>query len=342
MHCALTTRRTQRGIATLAVTLALLAAMLITLLAANRQLLLELRQSANQADATAAFEAAEAGLDWAVAMLNADARVGGDCRPSPLATQSFRERLREATPASLQPACVRGETGWACSCAVDSTATPMHGGATFALQFAAGPAAGQLHVTATGCPRAAGACPLDGARSASARHEVLLTLQPAMAAPPPTALTQRPAHLAPERFFAGLFGLSKAEWRHQPAVHQLACRGDCGAELAVQAAQGATLFWLPGDLRLRGPLALGTPQRPLLIVAEGQVRLEGDVSLHGVVYAAELGWSGPASVVRGALISEGGAAGDPLLDLAHDAALLEALRTRDGSFVRRPGSWRDF
>ena len=46
--------------------------------------------------------------------------------------------------------------------------------------------------------------------------------------------------------------------------------------------------------------------------------------------------------MRGALISEGPAAGDSSLDLALDAAVLEALRTRQGSFVRLPGSWRDF
>ena len=30
------------------------------------------------------------------------------------------------------------------------------------------------------------------------------------------------------------------------------------------------------------------------------------------------------------------------LDLQRDADVLEALRTRQGSFVRLPGSWRDF
>ena len=85
-------RHGQRGAVTLAVTLALLMAMLITLLAANRHLLVEWRQSSNQVHAAAAFEAAEAGLDWVTAMLNHGARIGSDCRPSPLATQSFRER----------------------------------------------------------------------------------------------------------------------------------------------------------------------------------------------------------------------------------------------------------
>jgi hypothetical protein len=66
------------------------------------------------------------------------------------------------------------------------------------------------------------------------------------------------------------------------------------------------------------------------------------VSLHGVLYANGLSWTAPAATVRGALISEGSAAGDASLDLSRDAAVLDTLRTRDGSFVRLPGSWRDF
>ena len=98
----------------------------------------------------------------------------------------------------------------------------------------------------------------------------------------------------------------------------------------------------PGDLTLRGPLTLGSPERPLLIVAAGALQLQGAVQLHGVAHAASLAWIGPAATVRGALISEGVAAGDASLDLQRDADVLEALRTRQGSFVRLPGSWRDF
>ena len=136
--------------------------------------------------------------------------------------------------------------------------------------------------------------------------------------------------------------LSKAQWLRQPAVRQIDCRGDCGAAIAVAAGQGATLLALPGDLTLRGPLTLGSPERPLLIVAAGALQLQGAVQLHGVAHAASLAWIGPAATVRGALISEGVAAGDASLDLQRDADVLEALRTRQGSFVRLPGSWRDF
>lgn len=341
--------RRQHGAATLAVTLALLAAMLVTLLAANRNLLIELRQSSNQAEAAVAFEAAEAGLDWAVAMLNDDTRIGTDCRAAPIAAQSFRERHLDTTrpsftPRALRPACVRGATGWICGCPDSGFAAPAAEGPAFALRFESAVQDGRLRLIATGCARFGGECRADGSGrdAAVARHQSLLALLPALAAPPAAALTTRPTDVASERFFASLFGVSKAQWVRQPAVRRLDCRGDCGAAIAVAAEQGATLLALPGDLLLRGPLALGSAERPLAIVAEGSVQLLGAVRLHGVVHAASLSWVGPAATVRGALISDGAATGDASLDLQRDAAVLDALRTRQGSFVRLPGGWRDF
>ena len=213
-----------------------------------------------------------------------------------------------------------------------------------ACVFAAGPQPGVLRVAAIGCSHWAGDCrPGSGGRDpATARHEALFALQPALPAPPSAALTVRSAGVDAHGFFVGHFGLSPAQWKRQPAVHTLDCQGDCSAALVAAAARGITLVSVPGDLLLQGPLALGTPQRPMLIVADGAIRLQGSVVLHGVLYGNGIGWSAPAAVVRGALISEGPAAGDGSLDLLHDAAVLDALRTRQGSFVRLPGSWRDF
>jgi len=326
----------QRGAVTLAVTLALLMAMLITLLAANRHLLLEWRQSANQVHAATAFEAAEAGLDWATAMLNHDARIGSDCRPSPLSTQRFRERhldtsVADFTPRASTSACTRGEAGWVCACPDGTAAAAASGDAAFELRFEPGGTPGQVHLKAIGRHR-----------DATAQHAALLALQPALPYPPATALTLRAASESTDAFFVRHFGLSKPQWQRQPAVHRLACEGDCGVALGVLAAQGVTLVALPGDLLLRGPLVLGTPERPLLVVAGGHVQVQGAVQLHGVIHASSLGWAAPAAVVRGALLSEGAASGDASLDLALDTAVLDALRTRQGSFVRLPGSWRDF
>jgi Tfp pilus assembly protein PilX len=343
--------RAERGATTLAVTLMLLAAMLLVLVAANRDLLVELRQASNQSESTVAFEATEAGLAWATALLNDATPRGDDCRAAADGT-SFRERhldttIASLTPRELRPACVLGATGWTCGCPGDAAAEPevdRAGGAAFALRISAAAQPGVLRLSATGCSRWGGECRPDGSGSerAVAQHQVLLALQPALAFPPAAALTVRPVSVDPAAFFAGLFGLSKATWSRQPMVRTLDCQGDCGTALATLATEGTTLVALPGDLLLRSPLRLGTPQRPMLIVAGGTVQLQGAVTLHGVLYGSGITWAAPAATVNGALISEGLAGGDTSLLLTRDADVLDALRTRQGSFVRLPGSWRDF
>ncbi len=62
--------RTQRGAASLAVTLLLLFSVTLAVFFANRSLIFEQKTSANQLRATVAFEAAEAGLEWAIAQIN--------------------------------------------------------------------------------------------------------------------------------------------------------------------------------------------------------------------------------------------------------------------------------
>ena len=340
----------QRGAATLLIVLILLGAMLLVLLAANRGLLLELRISANQVEASAAFEAAEAGIEWAAALLNAPDRLGPDCRAAADGTTSFRERHlrfdgsaivarswdRAGVPAPLQPACVPTPAGWSCSCPASGAAVLPDGDAAgFVLQFLAGTRPGTLHLVATGRSTIA---------AANASHRVVFALQPALPVPPPTALTLRMTTQSADQFFVEHFGLSKQAWSAQPGVAQVDCRGDCGSALrdALGTQLERPLAWVDGELLLQGPLTLGTPERPVLLVASGPVRLRGAVTLHGVLYGSEISWSGVATPLRGALLSEGAAGGDAALDLGRDAALLEILRTRTGTLTRVPGSWRDF
>lgn len=121
----------QRGVASLAIVAILFFVMALVAAYANRNLIFEQRTSANQYRYTQAFEAAEAGAEWVLAMLNAG-RIDANCQPSDdVANSSFRQRylaiddttgnITAAAPdgagmGTVWPSCVFDGDQWDCSC----------------------------------------------------------------------------------------------------------------------------------------------------------------------------------------------------------------------------------
>jgi hypothetical protein len=421
-----TRSRPQRGVAALALTMILFFAMVLGIGFVNRNLVFEQRASANQYRSTQAFEAAEAGLEWALAQLDRGQRIGADCLPTtnPAAT-SFRSRylswnaatagfaartwLDAGVPAPLQPTCVRTAAGWSCSCPANgapSLSTPSTTGPApaFTVQFASASQPGLVRVVATGCTSLDGACaPASGARAdATARVQVLIGLVPALRTAPAAALTVRgavgadagglgvhnryaasgglalhaggsigalPARttvpagasfasawvdhdtalaaLPVGRFFATYFGLDRAGWAGSPVARQPICSGDCTSALlaAIAGDDGPSLIHIEGDASIVGPVTLGTPARPVAIVASGSLQLVGPVTVNGLLYAGDVAWSGASAagaLVRGAVISAGDYRGDGTPDIDYDHDALARLKGEAGVFVRVNGSWKDF
>ena len=103
---------------------------------------------------------------------------------------------------------------------------------------------------------------------------------------------------------------------------------------------------MEGDAALDGPLDLGAPERPIVLLVDGALHLRGAVTLHGVVVAGSLDWrdsaAGSGALIRGAALIEGNYQGDAAADIVHDAAVLARLQRETGSFARVNGSWKDF
>jgi hypothetical protein len=205
-------RGRQRGGAALIVTLALFFVMTLVAGIANRNHVFELRASANQVRAAQAFEAAEAGIDWAIAMLNGMQPLDEHCAVASSGGVPFRERFLAADHATgaqvpvtwnrgsvavpRQAACVRLPGGWSCSC--PSGAPPALPAVAdlapaFIVHFESGTAPGTLRLLSTGCSAPAGECaPGSGADpDATARVELTLGLLPGLAQLPIAALTAR-------------------------------------------------------------------------------------------------------------------------------------------------------
>ena len=152
------------------------------------------------------------------------------------------------------------------------------------------------------------------------------------------------ASAAPRTLFARHFGMDKGAWMAQPAVTRIDCAAACAREVAAAAARGSQLLAIAGDLSLDGPIALGTAERPVVVMATGTIRINGAVALHGFVYASAIDWRGGAggASIQGAAVAERDFTGSAEGDLAYDAATLQRLMRGTGNFVPVSGSWKDF
>ena len=162
--------RHERGAATLVVVMVMFLIMAMLAAYANRNLVFEQRIASNYVRSAAAHEAAEAGLEWGLALLNGS-KIDGACQPSASGTDTFRNRYMSidgttGAIALLAPAsktmianCARATSGtWQCQCpgATEAVPGPQLAGAqeaqpSFNLQLEFIARNGVVRLKALGC-----------------------------------------------------------------------------------------------------------------------------------------------------------------------------------------------
>jgi Tfp pilus assembly protein PilX len=213
-------RRTQFGAGSLIVVLVLFFVISLVAAYSNRNLIFEQKTSANQYRSTQAFETAEAGVEWALAMLNGG-RIDNNCAASTTA-ETFRNRYLNFDAATgaqtikvwtsgikqipFSLLCVRTTTAWSCNCPDSGAAvlTAPSGPApapAFRITFddlSAGGRAGVITLVSRACTKLDNSCLGDptsgrpavgGPGDGVASMTVLLGLKGAISAAPLAALT---------------------------------------------------------------------------------------------------------------------------------------------------------
>lgn len=242
--------RKEHGAASLVVVLMLFFVIALVSAYTSRNLIFEQRTSVNQYRSSMAFEAAEAGVEWALAMLNGG-RIGADCTEATALANStsFRQRYLRINETSgiitartqltdptkkLMSTCVWTETGWACNCPDDDlpvvaapTTPGLHPAFTvfFDPDLAPVPRPGAIRIQVNGCVAMNDACLRDFSALAQqsegrAQHSTLVALKSALTTPPPAALT--------------VFGNANVAGAGPPAVVQNADAASGG--IAIHAA----------------------------------------------------------------------------------------------------------
>jgi hypothetical protein len=254
----------QRGAAAVVVASVLAFVLLLVVAFAQRNVLVEQRIAANQQRAVQAFEAAEAGVAWALARLDDPRPAGPNCRAA-VAGTSFRERYTSAAglAAALQPACVRDGDSWRCACPPDGDVGSLVGSgdarAAFRVDLRLGEGSGTLRVISTGCAGAPAAC------EATARSETVVGWLPPIVRLPHAALTARGSIDAPTASFGAHHAnpasggltlhaggtIAAAAARLTPPAGSLRAESVFAGDAALAAAGSerlfATLFGMPLD-----------------------------------------------------------------------------------------------
>lgn len=217
-----------RGAASLVVVMMLFFVVALVAAYTSRNMLFEQRTGVNQLRSTQALEAAQAGLDWAVSMLNSG-RIGDDCLISADTTKTtFRQRylnidgpapaspgispgnstglvirkVRADSGTELWPTCVATAVGWSCSCPVDGPpvlVAPIGASVlpAFRLRFVndVNGVAGLVRIESNGCTRLDEDCLVFPAKSTAGEGRAtvfaLVALKSALVTPPVAAVTSR-------------------------------------------------------------------------------------------------------------------------------------------------------
>lgn len=165
-------------------------------------------------------------------------------------------------------------------------------------------------------------------------------------------LTPATPYTAADRMFAIVFRTRPAAFETQQAVLKLTCPpvAGCSAttvQSAVSLNPGRPL-WLTGPLLVDANI--GTAAEPVVMLVDGDVQHTAlGTRIYGLVYVRMAGaatsWNVSGSgEITGAAVTDGGltstVASGPTV--VYDPDVLNLVRFNVGSFVRVPGSWRDF
>lgn len=220
------------------------------------------------------------------------------------------------------------------------------------IAYNTAPEASGLTVHAGGAINTAGLSlhsrPGSPAAASIVQNDAMLNLPQLPPSPQPALFT------ATDRMFANVFNLRPTTFRQQQAAVELDCAAGCTAaevRTAVSLNPGRPL-WLTGGLTIDSSGDIGTAAEPVLLVINGDLRFDvSGVTVHGLVYSrlpltgSTAGWvTGGAGSgrIEGAVVAEGDVSGTGTTTIVYDRDVLRRVRQSVGSFVRVPGSWRDF
>ena len=170
---------------------------------------------------------------------------------------------------------------------------------------------------------------------------------------PALVLTAATPYTTADRMFATVFKARPSAFQNQQGIIELTCPlSGCSAatvRTAISLNPGRPL-WLTGPLIVDSAGDIGSAAEPVLMVVNGDLQhTASGATIFGLVYVRMAGaataWNVSGSgQITGAVVTDGGLTSTVSTGptVIYDSDVLRLTRFNVGSFVRVPGSWRDF
>ncbi|CAM3847254.1 hypothetical protein [Roseateles saccharophilus] len=151
--------------------------------------------------------------------------------------------------------------------------------------------------------------------------------------------------------FKAYFGTTISSYATQPQVDSITCSSanDCGTQVVNAYNQGWRSFYFPAGLTLNNSSglpggALGTESDPVTLVVPGQFKLNGNISVYGMVFSNDAvvnEFGTGTSNIYGAAVVCNNQSSNGNGTLAYDSTALQGAQIDTATAVRVPGSWTD-
>ncbi len=356
----------QRGLATIVVALVLLVGISIVSLFANRVTLFDLRMADNQYKAGKAFQAAEAGLERAIARMQdkawrdanfIDGNSDGVMPDAPATETLGTDQTHRVTFTRLggdnktlridSRGCSDACSPCTASCAGNALVAhilqfkPSLAGVPSAPMTAKGnvQTGGNADIVNTD-PSTNGLTVLAGGNTLSVGSATLTSLP---GTPPGASVAMNDttlSSLSDDQFFMEFFGDTKANV--QAAAHQVTCSGVCNASLSGQTGK---VIYVTGNTQISSNITIGSTASPVILIVDGTLHITGNVEIYGIVYCTAIIWdnTGMGTVnIHGGAVAEGSFTGNGTPTITYDKTVMDNLHDALGTYAKVIGSWRDF
>ena len=148
--------------------------------------------------------------------------------------------------------------------------------------------------------------------------------------------------MSPDDFFESFFGASRADVEAQANF----VFNDLGNYSSSVDGLRNSLIWInqtTGEAQINNNVTLGSPDQPVVLVVNGALRINGNVTVYGVIYVVTELRTGNGHVdVHGSFISEGNTTITGNINVNYDLAVFDNTQKNIGKHVKVSGSWKDY